>query len=115
MAGAMSREVADSTRSRKPWTARRSPRACFWARLGTSTRHSAPMKPVGRLSRGMVMPHSTPKAEMAADGSIPPSTSLAGMSTALAEPSRVPSREVPATGMEMDSSWPQPTWARAGA
>ena len=110
----MSREVADSTRSKKPWTARPSPMACFWARLGTRTRHSAPIKPVGRLSRGIVIPQSTPKAEMAAEGSAPPATSLAGMSTALAEPRMVPSREVAATGIEMDSSCPQPTCSRGG-
>ena len=59
------------------------------------------MKPVGRDSSGSVMPHSTPKEAMAAEASAPPATSRAGMSTALAEPNSVPSREVAPTGTAM--------------
>lgn len=49
-------------------------------------------------SMGTVMPHSTPKALMAWDTSAPEATSRWGMSTALAEPIRLPSREVSPMG-----------------
>ncbi len=115
MAGAISREVADITRSRKPAAARLSPLAVRRDRSGTITRHKAPMNPVGRPSRGRVMPHSTPNSDMASLSSIPPSTSLAGMRTELAQPSTVPSREVAPTGRAMANSRRRPTWSRAGS
>lgn len=51
---------------------------------------------------GIVMPHSTPKAEIAAEASMPPATSLFGIRTELAELISVASREVQLTGMEME-------------
>ena len=94
--------VTDMMRFKNPAATRASPWAVRRDRSGTMVKHSAPINPVGRASRGMVMPHRTPKADMAAPDSIPPSTSLAGMSTALAEPKMVPSTEVRPTGMAMD-------------
>ena len=58
------------------WTSSLRFNAVDSASLGTRIRPRAAMKAVGRVSRGMVMPNMTPKAEMAAETSIPPSTSF---------------------------------------
>ena len=60
-----------------------------------------PMKAVGRFSRGRDMPNMTPKAEMAAETSIPPATSRWGMRMAHTEPIRLPSRAVRPMGTAM--------------
>ena len=52
---------------------------------------------------GTVMPHSTPKALMASDTSTPEATSRWGISTALAEPIRLPSRAVAPMGRAMEA------------
>ena len=59
------------------------------------------MKAVGRFSRGRDMPNMTPKAEMAAETSIPPATSRWGMRMAHTEPIRLPSRAVRPMGTAM--------------
>ena len=97
----MSTEVASMDRSIRRRMRDRSPRAAPWASLGMSTSPRAPMKAVGRQSMGMVMPHSTPNSSMARLTSAPAATSRWGMSTALAEPIRLPSRLVNPTGRAM--------------
>ena len=61
------------------------------------------------------MPHSTPKADMASDTSMPPATRRWGMSTELALAIRLPSRAVKPTGTAMAAMRPQATGGPSGA
>ena len=105
MAGSTRSEVASMARSRRLRTRSARPRAAAWASLGTRVRPSAPMKAVGRQSMGMVMPHRMPKELMASWTSTPAATSRCGMSTAVAEPIRLPSRLVMPTGRAMEATF----------
>ena len=79
-------------------------RARARASRGTITRFSAPRKTMGRDSMGMVMPHTTPNWETAAERSAPPSTSFWGMRAELAAASRLPSRALSPTGKAMENT-----------
>ena len=94
----MSTEVASMAPSTRRRTSSHRPRAAAWESLGMRTSPRAEMKAVGRPSMGRDMPNMTPKAETAWETSMPPSTSFWGMRTAQAEPIRLPSRAVQATG-----------------
>ena len=79
-------------------TSSQRPRAAAWESLGMRTSPRAEMKAVGRPSMGSDIPNMTPKEETAWETSMPPATSFWGMRTAQAEPIRLPSRAVAATG-----------------
>ena len=80
------------------------PRAAAWESLGSNTRPMAEIKAVGRLKRGKVIPHMTPKADMAEETSLPVRTSRWGTNTAVQAPIRLLSRAVAPIGRAMDST-----------